>query len=80
MALTTSEVRELLNKLPKTNLAFFPTPLYKLESLSAELGIELYIKRDDFTGSNLFGGNKTRKLEYLIGKAKADIIWKYFHS
>lgn len=72
MALTTSEVRELLNKLPKTNLGFFPTPLYKLENLSAELGIELYIKRDDFTGSNLFGGNKTRKLEYLIGKAKAD--------
>lgn len=71
MALTISEVRELLNKLPKTNLGFFPTPLYKLENLSAELGIELYIKRDDFTGSNLFGGNKTRKLEYLIGKAKA---------
>lgn len=72
MALSTTEARSLLNKLPKTNLGFFPTPLYKLDKLSDELGIELYIKRDDFTGSNLFGGNKTRKLEYLIGKAKAD--------
>jgi len=72
MTYTTKEARELLSKLPKTNLGFFPTPLYKLENLSTELGIELYIKRDDFTGSNLFGGNKTRKLEYLIGKAKAD--------
>ena len=72
MAYTTREVRELLNKLPKTDLGFFPTPLYKLNKLSDQLGIELYIKRDDFTGSNLFGGNKTRKLEYLIGKAKAD--------
>ncbi|MBR6799223.1 MAG: D-cysteine desulfhydrase family protein [Firmicutes bacterium] len=72
MTYTTKEARELLGKLPKTALGFFPTPLYKLDKLSAELGIELYIKRDDFTGSNLFGGNKTRKLEYLIGKAKAE--------
>lgn len=72
MTLTTAQARELLNKLPKTDLGFFPTPLYKLEKLSEQLDIELYIKRDDFTGSNLFGGNKTRKLEYLIGKAKAE--------
>ncbi|MDO4745844.1 MAG: D-cysteine desulfhydrase family protein [Bacillota bacterium] len=72
MALTTTQARELLNKLPKTDLGFFPTPLHKLEKLSEQLDIELYIKRDDFTGSNLFGGNKTRKLEYLIGKAKAE--------
>lgn len=72
MTYTTKEAHTLLNKLPKTDLGFFPTPLYKLNKLSEELGIELYIKRDDFTGSNLFGGNKTRKLEYLIGKAKAE--------
>ena len=72
MTYTTKEARQLLNKLPKTDLGFFPTPLYKLNKLSDQMGIELYIKRDDFTGSNLFGGNKTRKLEYLIGKAKAE--------
>ena len=40
-----------------------PTPLYKLESLSREVGKNLYIKRDDMTGVAL-GGNKVRKLEY----------------
>lgn len=58
--------------MPRVSLGFFPTPLYRLDSLSEELGVNLWIKRDDFTGSNLFGGNKTRKLEFLIGKAKAD--------
>ncbi len=67
-----NKASELLNALPHTNLGFFPTPLYKLENMSEELGIDLYIKRDDFTGANLFGGNKTRKLEFLIGKALND--------
>ena len=61
--------RELLGKMPKEKLGFFPTPLYRLERLSEELGVNLYIKRDDFTGMNLFGGNKIRKLQYLIGDA-----------
>jgi L-cysteate sulfo-lyase len=64
-----SEVIERLQKRPHVKLGFFPTPFYKLENLSRELGVELYIKRDDFTGMNLFGGNKIRKLEYLIGDA-----------
>ena len=71
MSLTTIQLREALAKMPRVNLGFFPTPLHRLDNLSAELGVNLYIKRDDFTGSNLFGGNKTRKLEYLIGQAKA---------
>lgn len=61
--------RRLLEKLPKTKLGFFPTPLYRLDRLSEKLGVELYIKRDDFTGMSLFGGNKIRKLEYLLGDA-----------
>ena len=72
MSLTTTEIREALAARPRVDLGFFPTPLYRLDNLSEELGINLYIKRDDFTGSNLFGGNKTRKLEYLIGQAKAE--------
>lgn len=59
--------RELLGRMPKAELGFFPTPFYKLDRLSKELGVNLYIKRDDFTGMNLFGGNKIRKLQYLIG-------------
>lgn len=61
----------LLQALPKEQLGFFPTPFYRLDRLSKELGVNLFIKRDDFTGMNLFGGNKVRKLEYLLGEAKA---------
>lgn len=64
--------RSLLERLPRARLGFFPTPLEKLERLSDRLGISLYIKRDDFTGINLFGGNKVRKLEYLLGQAAVD--------
>ncbi|WP_035181246.1 D-cysteine desulfhydrase family protein [Lentilactobacillus farraginis] len=56
-------------QLPKEKLGFFPTPVHRLDRLSAQLGINLYLKRDDFTGPNLFGGNKIRKLEYLLGDA-----------
>ena len=66
------ESRELLQKLPRTRLGFFPTPLQRLDRLSEQLGVNLYIKRDDFTGISLFGGNKVRKLEYLLGQAVAD--------
>lgn len=66
-----AHARELLKRLPKAELGFFPTPLYRLDRLSEELGVNLYIKRDDFTGMNLFGGNKVRKLQYLIGDAAA---------
>lgn len=65
------QARKLLETMPKASLGFFPTPFYKLERLSEQLGVELYIKRDDFTGISLFGGNKIRKLEYLIGDAEA---------
>ncbi len=71
MSLTTMQIREKLVSIPHVGLGFFPTPLYRLDNLSDALGVNLFIKRDDFTGSNLFGGNKTRKLEFLIGQAKA---------
>lgn len=71
MSEKTKQARELLEKLPKAKLGFFPTPFHKLENLSKELGVNLWIKRDDMTGASLFGGNKVRKLEYLIGDAQA---------
>ena len=51
-------------------LALGPTPLLKLDRLSAELGVELWMKRDDLTGL-LESGNKIRKLEFLVGEALA---------
>ena len=63
------QLHALLSQKPRANLGFFPTPLYKLDRLSERLGVNLYVKRDDFSGMSLFGGNKIRKLEYLLGDA-----------
>lgn len=68
---TIAQVKERLSKLPRATLGFFPTPLHRAENLSKELGIDLWLKRDDLTGIGLFGGNKVRKLEYVLGQAKA---------
>lgn len=55
--------------LSRVNLAALPTPLQPLPNLAERLGVrELWIKRDDLTGL-AFGGNKTRKLEFIIGGA-----------
>lgn len=57
-------------------LGLLPTPLHPLPHLSAELGVEVWVKRDDLTGLGL-GGNKVRKLEFLLAAAQAadaDII------
>jgi D-cysteine desulfhydrase len=56
--------------IPRIELASTPTPLLKLERLSREIGVELWVKRDDLTGL-LESGNKVRKLEFLIGEALA---------
>jgi L-cysteate sulfo-lyase len=61
----------LLDSLPRVQLAHLPTPIDPLPNLTAYLGgPELYIKRDDQTGLAT-GGNKARKLEYLIAQALA---------
>jgi len=59
----------MLSSFPKYNLGFFSTPLVELKNLSKLLnGPKIFIKRDDQTGLAM-GGNKTRKLEYLVGDA-----------
>ena len=61
-----------LARFPRHFLAHLPTPLEKLERLSAELGgPEIWIKRDDCTGLST-GGNKTRKLEFLMAEAQLE--------
>ena len=60
-----------LARFPRVFLAHLPTPLEKLDRLSKELGgPEIWIKRDDCTGMST-GGNKTRKLEFLMAEALA---------
>jgi D-cysteine desulfhydrase family pyridoxal phosphate-dependent enzyme len=66
---TIQEAKDLISKRPRQSLAFYPTHLHRLNTLSDELGVNLYLKRDDLSGINLFGGNKIRKLEFLLGDA-----------
>jgi D-cysteine desulfhydrase family pyridoxal phosphate-dependent enzyme len=72
-----SEVKDKIRTFKKKSLIHLPTPFMKLETLTRELGgPNIYIKRDDMTGL-AFGGNKSRKLEYIIQdvlEKKADVI------
>ena len=67
----------MLEKFERIKLGHFPTPIEPLKNISRYLnGPDLFIKRDDCTGLAT-GGNKTRKLEYLIPDAiknKAELI------
>lgn len=61
----------LIAPFPRVSLAHLPTPLQFMRGLSDLCGTSrLFIKRDDCTGLG-FGGNKTRKLEFAIGAARA---------
>lgn len=59
-------------RLPKISLGLFPTPLQEMTNLSQLLGEDkrLFFKREDLCGVAL-GGNKIRKLEYLLGEARS---------
>lgn len=60
-----------LSRFPRIKLCYTPTPLEALPNLTRHLGgPQLYIKRDDLTGLGL-GGNKVRKLEFLLGEARS---------
>ena len=66
-----------LNDFPRIPLAVLPTPIQRLDNISRILGTNVYIKRDDMTGIAL-GGNKVRKLEFLLADAKrqgAEIVF-----
>ncbi|MFR5732314.1 MAG: pyridoxal-phosphate dependent enzyme [Clostridium sp.] len=67
-------------ELVEINLGFYPTPLQRLDRISNEYEINLYAKREDFSGMTLFGGNKIRKLEYSLNDAKnkgCDTVFTY---
>lgn len=83
--MNTHQLRKKLEKFPRVPLIHVPTPFRKLENLTAELGgPEIYIKRDDLTGL-AFGGNKSRKLEFIIPdmlakKADTVVTWAALQS
>ncbi len=61
-------LEEKLKTFPQRSLSLVPTPCHRISYLSDRYGVEIYCKRDDLTGFG-FGGNKSRKLEFLIGEA-----------
>jgi L-cysteate sulfo-lyase len=66
--------RANFNSIPRLNFGYYPTPVEELSRLRGALGDKaprIFIKRDDYTGPG-FGGNKVRKLEYLLAKAEAN--------
>jgi 1-aminocyclopropane-1-carboxylate deaminase len=62
-----------LEDFPRVDLLFGPSPIHRLERLSEHLGgrVEIWAKRDDCNSGLAYGGNKTRKLEYLAAEALA---------
>jgi 1-aminocyclopropane-1-carboxylate deaminase len=61
-----------LESFPREPFVFGPSPIHPLERLSAHLGgARLWAKRDDCNSGLAYGGNKTRKLEYLVADAVA---------
>jgi len=66
---STAELKALIDRLPRVNLAKLPTPLEEAPRLSEALGgPRIFFKRDDLTGLAL-GGNKTRMFEFTLGEA-----------
>jgi 1-aminocyclopropane-1-carboxylate deaminase len=63
--------RIALENTPRLNLRFGPSPVHRLDRLTEHLGgkVELWAKREDVNSGLAFGGNKTRKLEYLVAEA-----------
>nr|MDQ3577647.1 pyridoxal-phosphate dependent enzyme [Actinomycetota bacterium] len=67
----TDELHSGLAAVGRVELAQLPTPLHLAPRLSEDLGVPVWLKRDDLTGIGL-GGNKVRALEYLLADALAD--------
>jgi 1-aminocyclopropane-1-carboxylate deaminase len=63
-----------LDDFPRIPLLFGPSPVHPLERLSEALGgrVEIWAKREDCNSGLAYGGNKTRKLEYLVADALAE--------
>ncbi len=59
-----------LEKVPIEPIASLPTPVEQMKGMRDATGLDIWVKRDDASGA-LYGGNKTRKLEFLFGDAKA---------
>ncbi len=82
---TISDIARRVGRFGRVGLIHLPTPFRRLDRLSAALGgPSIYVKRDDLTGL-AFGGNKSRKLEFIVAdmlakKADAVVTWASLQS
>jgi len=65
---TSLVIQKKLKSFPRLHHSLLPTPVHRLDWLADEYGVNVYCKRDDLTGFG-FGGNKTRKLDFLLAEA-----------
>lgn len=69
--ITAEALRNRIDALPRRRIALLPTPVENVPGLAKAIGLDnLVLKRDDMTGL-VFGGNKVRELDFLIGEALA---------
>ena len=66
--MSSTSITAKLDRIDRIELASLPTPIYRLNHISRELGKNIWVKRDDFTGVEM-SGNKVRKLEFSIAQA-----------
>jgi 1-aminocyclopropane-1-carboxylate deaminase/D-cysteine desulfhydrase-like pyridoxal-dependent ACC family enzyme len=66
----TGSVLDVIRGLPRIKLGHFPTPLEEAKELSRALGVKVLVKREDLSGLAC-GGNKVRKLEFVLAQAAA---------
>src|SRR3989440_7517951 len=68
-----TESLRAIERFDRVPLLFGPSPVHRLERLSEHLGggVEIWAKREDCNSGLAYGGNKTRKLEYLLAEALA---------
>jgi D-cysteine desulfhydrase family pyridoxal phosphate-dependent enzyme len=62
-------INQILKNFPQFKFSILPTTIQRLENISTKYGANIYCMRDDLTGF-AFGGNKTRKLDFLVADAK----------
>jgi L-cysteate sulfo-lyase len=67
-----AELGQLIDRLPRKQIGFYPTPFHRLGNLSHALGVSIFMKREDMAGPGAISGSKMRTAEFIIGQALKD--------
>jgi L-cysteate sulfo-lyase len=67
-----AELGQLIAKLPRKQIGFYPTPFHKVGNLSRAYGVNIFMKREDMAGPGTISGSKMRSAEFIIGQALKD--------